>query len=224
MKLLSFFVVLTAICQASTTYTVNKTITLDPNGITSSSGNEFYTLQFSNTSAVTVQSGDTITGTVSFVGGPILIEAPSGDFNEAVGIFFSQATSAGLSTGSTANLQFLGLNGVFPETNPTPPTNNGGGPLIAFEFSNGQAFDFSFTGFTYTINITSLNTTPAPFYFSQFNLGGQTILFGSSVPEPSTEALCGIGCLGLVWAVRRHRVIEKHARTTGPGPLGKYTA
>jgi hypothetical protein len=185
-------------------FTVNESITLNSSAITSASGNEFYNQQFSVASPVSVQAGDEITGTVSFTNGPVLIASPPGDSSESVAIFFSPQFVGG-TTHSTDNVDFLGLNGDFPETNPTPIFNNSGGPFVALQQSNGQAFDFSFTGFTYTINIDSLVNGLTPYYFSQLSLEGQTLEFGVSAaaPEPSSLALCALGCAVLYLALRR---------------------
>jgi hypothetical protein len=194
-------------------FTVNQTITLNASGIGSAGGAEYYTAQFSDVSPVTVKAGDEITGTISFINGPILLASPSGAFTESVIIYFSPSP-VGASLGDTSTLDFLGLAGTFPETNPFPESS-GGCCFTALQFQNASAFDFSFTGLTYTINITSVSTGSASVYLSQFSLDGQTVEFGTAIPEPSSAALCGIGCVALAWAVRRRHA--NHPKFPGHG-------
>jgi PEP-CTERM motif len=190
-----------AICHASTTYTVNETITLNPGAITSSAGHQFYSQTFGVASPVTVQAGDVITGTFSFIGGPILLESPSGDFTEGIDAFFSPV-SGNPSLGATASIDLLGLQGSFPQSNPFS-VNEGGCCFVTEQYSNGGAYDFSFTGFTYTISVNSVSTGSAAIYFSQFNLDGQYVEFGTAIPEPSSLAFCGLGFAALAWIARR---------------------
>jgi hypothetical protein len=207
-NLATLFLSACAICQAGTIYTLNQTITLNSSLITSSGGAESYNQEFSNTSSVTVQAGDEITGTISFTNGPILLQAPTG-INEDVAIYLSPA-SGGSTDGFTGNLDFSGLTGIDGTTNPTPTNSVSGGPLVAYEYTGGNTpVDFSFTGLTYKINISSLSPSPDTFYISQFSLGAQNITFGSTAPtaEPSSLGLGGLGCGALAWVRRRRRAI-----------------
>ena len=200
---LTLLLAASAICRASTTYTVNETITLSSASIGSSAGHEFYNQTFGVASPVTVQAGDVITGAFTFIGGPILMETPSGDTDESLVAFFSP-TSGSPSLGETFSLTFQGLNGTYPGANSSG--GSGGCCFIAEEYSNGGAYDFSFTGFTYTIDVTSVSTGSTSVYFSQFSLGAQLVEFGTAIPEPSTMMLCGIGFLALGWGAAGPRV------------------
>jgi hypothetical protein len=105
--------------------------------------------------------------------------------------------------GETYSLTFQGLNGIFPGA--ITSGGSGGCCFIAEQYSNGSAYDFSFTGFTYTINVTSVSTGSTSVYFSQFSLGAQVVEFGTAIPEPSTMMFCGLGFLALAWGVGRRR-------------------
>jgi hypothetical protein len=200
--LLAVLLTASAICRASTTYTVNETITLNSNAIASSGGYESFLLQFGVASPVTVQAGDVITGTFTFVNGPILLESSS-SYNQSLNIFFSP-TSGSPSLGATTSIDLLGVQGSYP--GPNPFSVNGGGCCFApEEYSVDTAADFSFTGFTYTIDVTSVSTGSASVYFSQFGVDAQTVQFGTAIPEPSSMMFCGIGFLALAWGAGRRR-------------------
>jgi hypothetical protein len=195
-------------CRATIT-SVNQTITLNSAFLSSSGGFESYGQSFSPTSPFIVHNGDEITGTINFTGGPIFIESPSGSFNESLVLFFSPV-SGSVGTTETNNIDFLGLQGVFGTTNPIPVGSSSGCCFIAAQFSNGNAFDFSFTSFTYTINVTSLTAT-TQFYLSSLSLQGQVIELGVSAPEPSPFVLCGVGFGVLGWVAWRRKSILSRA-------------
>jgi hypothetical protein len=215
MKLTYLALVITACGTAlAGTFTYNQTITLDPNAINSGGGNQFYSQQFFFTTPILLQAGDILTGTITFNNGPILIKDPAGNFAAAVEIFFSPV-SGSFSTSAISSTQLLGVTGVFGNSNPVSVSASGG-PFLAGMVPNGGAYNFSFTGFTYTLNVggvedNSSNPVAAQFRLSQFNVQGQSLAFGSTAtPEPAPMALCGFGCIVIGWMGRRSRI--KRAR------------
>ncbi len=192
-----------ALCPA-TTFTYNDTITLIPSLITTNGSRADYTQLFSGNPVIQVQAGDVVTGTITFANGPVELTNVANTFSADL-VLYLTPTSGAPSVGLQTNIQFLGLSGVLGTTNPTPTQNSGGCCLTGMYFSNGAAADFTFTGFNYTIDITSLSAGSS-FALTQLSMDGSTIAIGSAAtPEPASIALCAIGCGWLAWRKRRSR-------------------
>jgi len=187
---------------AGTMYTVNSTVTLNPAFITSISGIEEYNQDFVLPTPFAVQSGDEITGTISFTNGPLQIAAPDdGHIDDSVA--FDLLSAINPTTTTTANFDFLGLAGTLGTSNPTPVLSFSGGPPLAAKLSYGNPVDYSFTGFIYTIDIISVAPEPLAITYAQISANGESITIGAAAtPEPSTFIVCAAG-FALLASMRR---------------------
>ena len=181
------------VCPAATTF-FNKVITLNSSLLSPSGGMVFYTQPFSGQTPFTVQNGDTVTGTFTFANGlAVHIQANAG---VASGVFADFAANINIT--EKQSIQFLGLSGTLGSTNPTP-FGSSSGCCYGADLFESTAVNYTFTGFTYTINVT--NVSPATASFTQLSFQGTTVDFVT--PEPTTLSLVGAGCGILVWMSRR---------------------
>ncbi len=196
------------ICQA-TTFTYNQTITLDPNLIsTNGSGITTFNQFIPGTSPLPVQAGDVITGTINFSNGPITLQGQANTVMQAI-IFFDAAPAGSISLTGTSSSTLLNYSGNL--TQGANWTGNSSGSLSAAAAQFGAPYQFSFTGWAYTIDITSVTIggNPASGFVKFDDVGFQanSISFASATPEPATVGLAGFACLAVAFAGRRRATV-----------------
>jgi hypothetical protein len=159
---------------------------------------------------VAVSAGDTLQGTVSFLGGPITLTndptSPGGGY-ELVGLNFY--SNGGTTTG-TSVISLTGITGDYIGLGSYSGTTIGG--LFTSAFNDLTPTAFSFTGLTYSLSFES--GTATSFRAPQLELGYNTTLGGtpvSDVPETATWAmmLVGFGAIGASMRKRRRIVLNE---------------
>ncbi|WP_253717078.1 PEPxxWA-CTERM sorting domain-containing protein [Sphingomonas sp. AP4-R1] len=165
-----------------------------------------YTYVQSTDGPLTVSAGDTLQGTVSFLGGPItLTNDPTspGPGYELVGLNFY--SNGGTTTG-TSVISLTGISGDYTGLASYSGATIGG--LFASAFNDLTPTAFSFTGLTYSLSFES--GTATSFRAPQLELAYDARLGGapaSDVPEPAIWAmmLAGFGAMGA--SMRKRRLI-----------------
>ncbi len=193
--------------------TYNATVALDPTALMPKPNNYFntkdlYVQYVSGFPTVNVQSGDTVTGTITFTNGSLGLENAAGDFSW--GATFEFFGNAGTAFSSTVNV--LGLTGTLGTSNPTPNSGVSYGNSVFEALIPGlQNQDYTFTGMTFTLNVSSIAAnsgpqTSVPFSFSRIEANADTITVntGAATPEPASASLAA-AALGLAAMARRRR-------------------
>lgn len=155
----------------------------------------------------TVQAGDIITGSISFSNGPVSLQSQANTLMQALIGF--DASPAPIALNGTFSLTLQGLSGIPP--GPSPWTGTSSGALTASAATFTTPTNFSFSGFNYTINVTSVTPsgggpqTSAGVRFQYLGLQriNLSIAGASATPEPTAVGLFAAGCGLLVWSRRR---------------------
>ncbi len=183
------------------TYNFSTSVALSQASVT---GGEY--LQLTGGSPVTLQAGDQLTGTINFTNGSLSI---LGNVNWLNFDFFCSCETA-----FSANVTLLGVTGILGATNPRSFGPALGNSVIGADFGsiNSPTEDFSFTGITYTINVTGVtdfsnNAIAADFDFTRIDIDASSVgvNLASAVPEPSTWATMILGFAGVGFLAYRRR-------------------
>lgn len=198
--------ILIALCcgavASATTFTYNATVTLNPAGMFPVGGSLVQLNQSTpGTPVITVQNGDTVTGTISFTNPPVGIVSSS---SFLVGAFFNPIP-IGPSMNATTNASLVGVNAAPGTTIPTPlgPGTTGGCCIFVFESGGTPPYNFTFTGINYTFTFTSLSVASAQFSLNEVRMQAGSLVIGSSVPEPATVLQSAVGLMLVFLALRR---------------------
>lgn len=152
-----FFLLLLSFHLNATVYTYNATIDItSPFSVSNSGGEWNYVWIFSGAPTFTLQSGDTVQGTISFTGNDALQflgPAYSAGIYLEFADFFSSGPLPSITSVSTTTLN--GVAGYLTSQNPTSATSSGAGsfnPGVALVSTPTAA---SFNGFSYSGTVTS---------------------------------------------------------------------
>jgi hypothetical protein len=182
----------------ATSFEFSTSIALDPSFFLAPNG---YLQTLPGFSIVPLQAGDTLTGIVTFSNGSLSVSDPAGNGFQTLEFLDPGGPSANWSE----TILVLGLIGNLGNSNPSTSDFNGGGILSAEVFTSPfpTPQDFTFTGFSYTITVTSVlgQQTTAPFTTADiraFAGSGGTVDINFDTPEPSSTALVLCGLLALL--------------------------
>lgn len=184
-------------------FTYSTTIDLSTGFIAGAGPQAEHRWLISGAPAITLQVGDTLSGTLSFLPGQRLgFSDPLGTASEYIAFRLFSPNLAFY--GFSSSLAFLDPQASLDTANPW--YGGGGGPSFSTQayavgLTNGAV---SFSGLDYSINITSGGGTFTPDYLlAQFNVGfGEIVVSG--VPEPaSSGVLAGLSLLAVAAASRR---------------------
>jgi hypothetical protein len=188
------------------TYNFSTSVALSQASVTSYAGFGEY-LQLTGGSPITLQAGDQLTGTINFTNGSLSI---LGNVNWLDFDFFCSSCQ----TAFSGNVTLLGVTGILGATNPRSFGSLLGNGVIGADFGsiNSPTENFSFTGITYTINVTGVadnfnNPIAANFDFARIdiNAGSVGVNLSSAVPEPSTWAMMLLGFAGIGFMAYRRK-------------------
>jgi PEP-CTERM motif len=183
------------------TYNFSTSVALSQASVT---GGEY--LQLTGGPPITLQAGDQLTGTINFTNGSLSI---LGNVNWLDFDFFCSCETA-----YSANVTLLGLTGTLGASNPRSFGPAFGNSVIGAGFGsiNSPTENFSFTGITYTINVTGVtdfsnNPIAADFDFGRIDINASSVgvNLASAVPEPSTWAMMILGFAGIGFAAYRRK-------------------
>jgi hypothetical protein len=176
----------------------SASVALDPSFLIAPNG---YLQALPVFSSITLQTGDTLTGTVTFSNGSLSVLDPAGNGFQTLDFLDPGGPSADWSE----TILVLGLIGNLGASNPSTNDLNGGGIISAEVFTSPfpTPQDFTFTGFSYTITVTSVigQETTTPFSTADvraFAGSGGTVDINFNSPEPSSIALVLCGLLALL--------------------------
>jgi hypothetical protein len=189
LRLLSALILCAGVSRAGV-ITINETLTLDPSVIQPQCTGciSQYYFQALTPTPFTAQAGDTVMGTVMFTNGPLHLRSSSGF--EIVSLQFSTDDLSSTNSNSS-NLNLLGLAG---DAGPVFPGTGSGPGLVAMQVTAPTPVDFSFTGFSYSINIATQAPGEVVYFPYAFRVEADDILVGSTAaPEPSTSLLLAFG-------------------------------
>jgi PEP-CTERM motif len=183
------------------TYNFSTSVALSQPSVT---GGEY--LQLTGGSPITLQAGDQLTGTINFTNGNLSI---LGNVN-----WLNFDFSCNCQTVYSANVTLLGVTGILGATNPRSFGPGSGNSVIGADFGsiNSPTENFSFTGITYTINVTGVadsfnNPIAANFDFASIDINASSVgvNLASGVPEPSTWAMMILGFGGVGFMAYRKK-------------------
>jgi hypothetical protein len=228
MRLLISLAVATAVIApvSAATITYDQTITIDPPFNYGGSLGSLSRTTLPNLAGITLNAGDTFTGTLTFTN-PVHVQWPANFGQGFVSVYFGSSISPSFSTNFSSTITLLGLDAnKFPAANPSGPRELytqyfDAGMYAGTETDNNVgAFDFSFTGVSFTIMIDSINEYSNCSYgpcvypsgppvsvsldLGGIQIGGDLVTFDTvTTPEPAGSLLCGLGLSSLVWLKRR---------------------
>jgi hypothetical protein len=217
-----FFLLLFSFHLRATVHTYNATIDISsPWNVSNSGGQWNYLWIFSGAPTFTVQSGDTVQGTISFTGnqalqfqGPVNAGSISWTWTD-----FGNATPN--STQSTTT-----LNGIAGQLNwPNPTATSSTSPGSYLEVGNAQVWTptaVSFTGFSYSATVLSGSGSYTPYFLSAYSPNGAQQGAISVIPEPSAMGLIGIGIILLL--LIKKRLKKSLEPTVGAGSSAVHAA
>jgi hypothetical protein len=191
------------------TFTFDQTINLDPSLVHNHETYESYSQTFTGMPSFALESGDVLTGTITFANGPVTIESAAGDYTDYLWIDFLPSDLS-ISDFASADVTWQGLT-LAPGSSPpeTSGTTNGSGALAGTS-PEGLGHDFSVTGMTYaiTFNSVELNGAQTSGSYSLFGLymKGDSVAVGpgGSAPEPQFVALFVVAAI-LLAALKKPR-------------------
>jgi hypothetical protein len=192
----------------------STTIALDPSFL-HTVPSIFYLQEFSASPTFPVHAGDVITGIITFSNGSLSVVNHAGDIAfEDMSFLVADFMVEDPLTQWSQDLQVLGLTGNSGFSNPVHMGTSFGGAVVGADLVTQAAQDFTFTGFAYTLNVSSValgnQEITAPFYFSSLAIASDAITVNiNSVPEPNSSALvfCGLSLVGLA-AIRWSRRVR----------------
>jgi hypothetical protein len=148
-----------------------------------------------------LETGDTISGTITFANNQLLTLTGNPSATDYyLSLLFPTAASSTYLTG-LSSVTLLGVTGSLTSPNPDAYETGPGNSILAAEDSGiSTASSFSFTGFSYSVTLTSSQAVSdvSPSYVQLGQIGSNAnFLTVSDAPEPSAWALmaCGIGVL-----------------------------
>ena len=139
--------------------TFDATVALAPSIFSSDNGDSEINLPNSGpfpSSTITVQAGDVIEGTVTFTGGRLLTQGtPSLTYFDLALLFSPPSLPASVMYNGSYTIALLGIAGTPPPANAVVSSGTFSDEFIHESYSASGPFDFSITGFTYTIDVSS---------------------------------------------------------------------
>lgn len=197
-----------ATAALATDHSFSTTVALDPTAF----GSGGYAQFLSGYPVIELQSGDRLTGAVSFADG-VAISVKGGFLWLEVGFFGNAGTDF------TGTVTLTGLTGshAFPNPYTMPPHLLGNAVVAALVMAHDDPTqDFSFTGFSYELSVLAITPRGATTSGAvPFSLGVVSVEAGSValVPEPAPGALLAAGLAALAWRGRPRATGRGRQRT-----------